>query len=129
MLFDCAQERTCGVASGATTRTRAPASRRLAILDSAMVPAPTTRQGRPVSFRNIGKSFTGFIDSLWSFPAGSSPEGPDVNLTCNCLPVKTFWRLDVRGWRLEDKTQRVGKTARRRGNGGRLSGCCGRKTS
>src|SRR6267143_2566852 len=61
MLSDCAHERTCGVASGATTRTRAPASRRLAILDSAMVPAPTTRQGRAESLRNMGKSFAGFI--------------------------------------------------------------------
>src|SRR5467141_4957775 len=63
MLFDCAQERTCGFASGATTRTRPPASRRLAILDSATVPAPTTRHGRAESLRNIGKSFAGFMFS------------------------------------------------------------------
>src|SRR5437879_13267279 len=56
MLFECAQERTCGVASGATTRTRPRASRRLPILDSAMVPALTTRQGRAESLRNMGKS-------------------------------------------------------------------------
>src|SRR5467141_5042612 len=63
MPFVCAQERTCGVASGATTRTRPPASRRLAILDSATVPAPTTRHGRFESLRNIGKSFAGFMFS------------------------------------------------------------------
>src|SRR5207245_10181184 len=63
MSLVCAQERTCGVASGATTRTRPPASRRLAILDSATVPAPTTRHGRSESLRNIGKSFAGFMFS------------------------------------------------------------------
>src|SRR5947208_11523002 len=61
MVLDAAQERTCSVASGATTRTRAPASRRLAILDSAMAPAPTTRHGLAESLRNMGKSFGGFM--------------------------------------------------------------------
>src|SRR5258708_38244436 len=64
MFLEAAQVRTCGVASGATTRTRPPASRRLAILDSATAPAPTTRQGRAESFRNIGKSFSGFIRTV-----------------------------------------------------------------
>src|SRR5713226_3304341 len=61
MAFDCAQERTCGFASGATTRTRPPASMSLAILDSATIPAPTTRHGRAESLRNMGKSFEGFM--------------------------------------------------------------------
>src|SRR5258708_33286599 len=63
MLFDRAQERTWEVVSGATTRRRPPASRRLAILDSAMVPAPTTRQGLPESLRNMGNSLAGFMFS------------------------------------------------------------------
>src|SRR6267143_5006267 len=61
MVLDAAQERICVVASGATTRTRAPVSRRLAILDSAIVPAPTTRHWRAASLRNIGKSLGGFM--------------------------------------------------------------------
>src|SRR5258708_32866064 len=64
MFLEAAQVRTCGVASGATTSPRPPASRRLAILDSATAPAPTTRQGRAESFRNIGKSFSGFIRTV-----------------------------------------------------------------
>src|SRR5260370_37186785 len=63
-VFDWAQERTCRVASGATTRTRALAFRRLAILDSATAPAPTTRQGRAESLRNMGKSFSNFIRTV-----------------------------------------------------------------
>src|SRR5882724_11446845 len=63
MAFDCAQERTWRVASGATTRILAPASKRLEIFASAMLPAPTTRHGRDASFRNIGKSFSEFMRS------------------------------------------------------------------
>src|ERR1035441_1408286 len=44
------------VSSGATAVTRAPERNRPAILASAMGPPPTTRQGFPSSFRNIGKS-------------------------------------------------------------------------
>src|SRR6185312_5682495 len=52
---DAAHSRTRGKASGAITVTRASAVSRLSIFDSAMLPAPTTTQWRPASFRKIGK--------------------------------------------------------------------------
>ena len=81
-MLDFALERTCGVALGATTRTRAPACTRLLIFDSAMVPAPTTKHGRPVSFMNIGNSFVEFISSLRSGRFRVLPASPALNVTC-----------------------------------------------
>src|SRR5208337_3239935 len=45
---------TASVASGATTLTAAPAATKPPILGSPTRPAPTTRHGRPVSFKNTG---------------------------------------------------------------------------
>src|SRR5215469_6909803 len=43
------------VAAGATTSTLAPHRRSVGIFSSAVFPAPTTRQRRLASFRNMGK--------------------------------------------------------------------------
>src|SRR5438477_7483542 len=58
------------VACGATTSMDAPASSRLLILLSPTVPAPTTRQRLPSSFRKIGN-----ILSLLSCANLGGPEG------------------------------------------------------
>src|ERR1700730_9256431 len=50
----CAHSAAAVLARGAITRTEAPAVKRLPILGSPFAPAPTTRQERFSSFRNIG---------------------------------------------------------------------------
>src|SRR5579864_5907384 len=55
IFFARVHARIWSVASGATTRTLAPARSRLSILSWATEPAPTTRQRRPFNFRNAGK--------------------------------------------------------------------------
>jgi hypothetical protein len=100
-VFDCAQARTWGVAWGATTSTLPPASKRLAILDSAMAPAPTTRQGRFESLKNMGKSFSGFMVSR-----GMKRAGPRGYL----LPKKMSYRTQTMRASIAAPANRVSMT-------------------
>src|SRR5713101_3281552 len=100
-VFDWAQERTCGVASGATTRTRALASRRLAILDSATAPAPTTRQDRAESLRNKGKSFSNFIRTVDALLAEVWATNADQNVAF--IVLRSSLRRGEFGFRRDDR--------------------------
>src|SRR5271166_4766243 len=56
IALECAYPASATVRSGETTVTRAPERNMPPILPSAIGPPPTTKQGFPPSFRNIGKS-------------------------------------------------------------------------
>src|SRR5579863_5104387 len=56
IFFARVHARIRSVASGATTRTLAPARSKVSIFSCATGPAPTTRQRRRANFRNAGNS-------------------------------------------------------------------------
>ena len=65
--------RISGCASGATTRRRRPVFSRLPIFSSATLPAPTSRPGRPSSFRKMGSRLIG--DPQSATACGTRPVG------------------------------------------------------